>query len=111
VQQTKNCLNYRHFNKPFLCKIQSLKTKRCDRDSQKWKPRPSLQNPSLLMKQGFGFTQEAFITGIDGVIPDRTILGLLSGSGCGLNQRGLLYLQVINCFHILFCYQTTCYSS
>jgi len=49
-------------------------------------PRPSLQNPSLLIKQDFGFVEGAFITGMDGIIPNRTILGLLlSGSGCGLN--------------------------
>jgi len=61
-------LNYRNFNKPFPCNIQSLETWKLrdrdrdgiwnlrdrDRDSQKWisrrvsRPRPSLETPSLL---------------------------------------------------------------
>ena len=70
IQQTKS-LNYRNFNKPFICNIQSLdtwnlwdgdrdrdKTRNLrDRDSQKWvsrrvsrlsRQRPSLETPSLL---------------------------------------------------------------
>jgi len=47
-------LNYRNFNKAFLCNIQSLETWNLrDRDSQKWvsrqvsRSRPSLETPSL----------------------------------------------------------------
>ena len=58
----KKYLNYRNFNQPFLCNIQSLETWNSrdrneawnlrDRDSQKWVsrwiPRPSLETPSLI---------------------------------------------------------------
>jgi len=67
AETTKKYLNYRNFNKPFLCNIQSLETwnlrdrdrdetwnlRARDPDSQKWvsgrvsRPRPSLQTPSL----------------------------------------------------------------
>jgi len=46
----KNSLNYRNFNKPFLCNVLSLETWNLrDRDSQKWvsRPRPCLETPSL----------------------------------------------------------------
>jgi len=51
----KKSLNYRNFNKPFHCNIQSLETWNLrDRDSQKWvsRPRPSLETASLILTQG-----------------------------------------------------------
>jgi len=44
----KTSLNYRNFNKPFLCKIQSLETWNFrDRDSQKWDSWPRLAKMGL----------------------------------------------------------------